>query len=86
MAKIPFAPPDGPIEQTWRKMAGVMGETISRKSPFQRRIWAHAGLWPLIRGEDDTGEIVIVDRRLTETRYGKSMMQALPPYGRGKAA
>ena len=87
VAKIPFAPPDGPIEQTRERWLASMGRNYFQEVAVPAaHLKLTQGCGRLIRSEDDTGEIVIVDRRLTETRYGKSMMQALPPYGRGKAA
>ena len=34
----------------------------------------------LLRKETDTGRITIFDRRLVSKRYGKRMLQSLPPF------
>ena len=36
----------------------------------------------LLRKEQDSGRIVILDRRLVSKRYGKAMLDALPPFKR----
>ncbi len=87
VAKIPFAPPDGPIEQTRERWMASMGRNYFAEVAVPA---AHLKLTQscgrLIRSEEDSGDIVIVDRRLTDTRYGEQMLQALPPYRREDAA
>ena len=34
----------------------------------------------LLRTESDRGEIVIFDRRIIDKRYGKLLLQSLPPF------
>ena len=34
----------------------------------------------LLRKEDDVGRITVLDKRLVSKRYGKQLLQALPPY------
>ena len=36
----------------------------------------------LIRKEDDTGVISILDKRLVSQRYGKLLLDSLPPFRR----
>jgi ATP-dependent DNA helicase DinG len=36
----------------------------------------------LIRTEEDYGRITIMDNRLTTQRYGKRLLDALPPFKR----
>ena len=36
----------------------------------------------LLRKEKDSGRIVVLDRRLVSKRYGKAMLDALPPFNR----
>ena len=36
----------------------------------------------LLRTESDTGRISILDRRLLTKRYGKMLLDSLPPYQR----
>jgi ATP-dependent DNA helicase DinG len=83
VAKLPFAVPDHPIERTreqWIKARGgdYFNEVVVPEA--QLRLTQMTGR--LIRTADDEGVIVIVDRRLTTTRYGKRMLDTLPPYRR----
>jgi ATP-dependent DNA helicase DinG len=34
----------------------------------------------LLRKEADIGRITVLDKRLVSKRYGKQLLQALPPY------
>lgn len=36
----------------------------------------------LLRKEQDSGRVVILDRRIVTKRYGKSLLDALPPFKR----
>ncbi|MGL4454760.1 MAG: helicase C-terminal domain-containing protein, partial [Plesiomonas sp.] len=36
----------------------------------------------LIRTEDDQGRVVLLDRRVITRRYGKALLDALPPFHR----
>ena len=36
----------------------------------------------LLRTETDSGQIVVFDRRLAQSGYGRAMLKALPPFAR----
>jgi len=36
----------------------------------------------LLRTETDTGKVTIMDRRLLSKRYGKAILDSLPPFRR----
>ncbi|MEJ6656489.1 MAG: helicase C-terminal domain-containing protein, partial [Pseudomonas sp.] len=83
IAKIPFAVPDDPVE-------AALSEWIERNggNPFMEIAVPDACLrlvqacGRLLRTEQDTGTITLLDRRLVTQRYGKAILNALPPFRR----
>ncbi|WP_018694025.1 ATP-dependent DNA helicase DinG [Algicola sagamiensis] len=83
ITKIPFAVPTSPVEQ-------AQAEFIKSKdgNPFltltvpeaSKKLAQACGR--LLRKESDHGIITILDRRLISKAYGKSMLNALPPFKR----
>jgi len=81
ITKLPFAVPNSPVEQ-------AHAEYIKSKNgnPFliltvpdaSRKLIQSCGR--LLRNEQDQGTITILDRRLVTKRYGKSLINSLPPY------
>jgi len=84
VAKIPFSPPDSPIDE-------AISEWIESRGgrPFFELSLPKAGLkliqWSgrLIRTEEDFGRVVIFDRRMTTKAYGKMLLAGLPDFRRG---
>lgn len=80
IAKIPFAPPDTPLEQ-------AMAEWVEKNGgkPFFEISLPNAGLhlvqWVgrLIRTEEDYGRIVFLDTRIIKKSYGKMLIDGFPP-------
>ena len=83
IVKIPFAVPDDPIHAAtgeWLESRGrnpFMDLTLPAASV---RLVQACGR--LIRKEDDEGRISILDKRLTTSRYGQLLLDALPPLKR----
>lgn len=83
VVKLPFAPPDSPIEATRSEWLEKHG-----KSPFLLMAVPDASLklsqaaGRLMRAEFDSGRITLLDRRIVTKRYGKSLLDALPPFRR----
>lgn len=81
--KLPFAVPDSPVEATYSEWLEARG-----RNPFMEVTVPDAVLrlvqacGRLIRTETDTGRITILDRRLVSTKYGKQMLESLPPFRR----
>ncbi|MGF1748846.1 ATP-dependent DNA helicase DinG [Vibrio cionasavignyae] len=83
ITKIPFGVPTSPIEQ-------AHAEYIERKggNPFlqitvpeaSKKLIQSAGR--LLRKERDCGTLYILDRRIVTKRYGKSLLDSLPPFKR----
>ncbi|PMG43044.1 ATP-dependent DNA helicase DinG [Shewanella sp. 10N.286.52.B9] len=81
VTKLPFAVPTSPVEQAHAEYIKSKGG-----NPFlqltipdaSRKLIQSCGR--LLRKEDDYGRVTILDRRLITKRYGKSLLDALPPF------
>lgn len=81
ITSLPFQVPTDPVAQTfsaWIEQRG--GNSFAEVSvPEATRVLTqYCGR--LIRHEDDTGEIVILDRRIADKGYGRRMLKSLPPF------
>jgi ATP-dependent DNA helicase DinG len=83
IAKIPFAVPDDPVEAALAEWIEARGG-----NPFMEIAVPDASLrlvqacGRLLRTEADRGTITLLDRRLVTQRYGKAILNALPPFRR----
>ena len=81
IAKIPFIPPNDPVEMTLASWVEQRGE-----NPFMKLAVPDAAMrlvqasGRLLRSENDTGRIILFDERIVHRRYGKSILESLPPY------
>ncbi|QLE85001.1 ATP-dependent DNA helicase DinG [Shewanella sp. Scap07] len=83
ITKLPFAVPTSPVEQAHAEYIKIKGG-----NPFlqltipdaSRKLIQSCGR--LLRKEQDYGRITILDRRLVTKRYGKSLLDGLPPFRR----
>lgn len=81
IAKLPFAVPDDPIE-------AALSEWVTSRggNPFMDITVPDASLklvqacGRLLRTETDTGKISLLDRRIITKRYGKAILNSLPPF------
>lgn len=83
IAKLPFAVPDSPVESAraeWLESKGM--------NPFMEITVPDASLkliqavGRLIRSEEDHGRVTILDKRVLTKRYGRQLLDALPPMQR----
>jgi ATP-dependent DNA helicase DinG len=83
IAKLPFAVPDDPLDQTvaeWFEHDG--------RNPFFETTLPDASMrlvqacGRLIRHEEDFGRVTLLDRRVVTQRYGASLLDSLPPFRR----
>lgn len=83
ITKLPFAVPTSPIEEAHAEYITAKGGNpfISLTMPEAGKKLVQA-CGRLIRTESDTGKVTILDRRLVSKRYGKSMLDSLPPFKR----
>jgi ATP-dependent DNA helicase DinG len=83
IAKIPFAVPNDPIEMTlsdWIEQQGLNPfMTLAVPDAAFRLVQASGRL---LRNESDTGQITLFDERIVNRRYGKTILDSMPPYRR----
>lgn len=83
VAKLPFAVPDDPVDQTIAEWLEAEGRNpffeISLPDASMRLVQACGRL---IRHEGDFGRVTLLDRRLVTQRYGAALLDALPPFRR----
>lgn len=83
ITQLPFAVPTDPVGATYAEWLEARGRnafvevTIPQAT---RTLIQYCGR--LIRGESDTGRIVILDNRVLSRRYGSRMLAALPDFAR----
>ena len=81
IAKLPFATPDDPID-------AALAEWIEKRggNPFMQITLPDACLklvqaaGRLIRTETDSGDIYLLDNRVITKRYGRQLLDSLPPF------
>jgi len=79
--KLPFAPPDDPL-------VCARAEKLKRdgRDPFwefqipEVVLLLKQGLGRLLRSRTDRGILAILDSRLAKRRYGRAILESLPPY------
>ena len=83
IAKIPFAVPDSPLEAALAEWIEAQG-----RNPFMEISVPDAALrlvqasGRLLRTEQDTGQVTLMDRRVLTRRYGRAILDSLPPFRR----
>jgi ATP-dependent DNA helicase DinG len=81
IAKIPFAVPNDPIEMTLSAWIEQQGQnafmTLAVPDAAFRLVQASGRL---LRNETDSGRITLFDERIVNRRYGKTILNSLPPY------
>lgn len=83
IAKIPFAVPDSPLEAALAEWVEAQGRNafmeISVPDAALRLVQASGRL---LRTEQDTGRVTLLDRRVLTKRYGRAILDSLPPFRR----
>jgi ATP-dependent DNA helicase DinG len=83
IAKLPFAVPNEPLQEALAEWIESQGGNsffdISLPLASLRLIQASGRL---LRTETDTGTVSVLDKRLVTKRYGKQLLDALPPFHR----
>lgn len=83
IAKIPFAVPDSPLEAALAEWVEAQGRNafmeISVPDAALRLVQASGRL---LRTEQDTGRVTLMDRRIVTRRYGRAILDSLPPFRR----
>jgi ATP-dependent DNA helicase DinG len=81
IAKLPFAVPDDPIEASlseWIEARG--GNAFMEITVPDASLKLIQACGRLLRTESDTGKISLLDRRIITKRYGKAILNSLPPF------
>lgn len=77
--RLPFTPPDQPVMAAKsEKLKAEGGNPFYDLSLPQAIIRFKQGFGRLVRSSRDKGAVFVFDRRMIETRYGKSFIQSLP--------
>ena len=81
IVKLPFAVPDDPVDQAMAEWVEARGRNafyeISVPDAALKLVQACGRL---IRHEHDHGRITLLDRRIVTQRYGRALLESLPPY------
>ncbi|MEA3412275.1 MAG: ATP-dependent DNA helicase [Pseudomonadota bacterium] len=78
--KLPFASPGDPVTQARIEDLRARGGNPFMELQVPRAvIMLKQGAGRLIRGEEDTGVVMICDPRLTRKHYGRVFLESLPP-------
>ncbi|MGB0733469.1 MAG: helicase C-terminal domain-containing protein, partial [Pontibacterium sp.] len=83
VTKLPFGVPDDPVDATLAEWIEANGGNAFYEWTIpvaSMRLTQAAGR--LLRTEKDKGRVVILDRRVITRRYGRQLIDALPPYRR----
>ena len=81
IARLPFSVPEDPVDATlaeWIQKRG--GNPFMQIAVPDAAIRLKQAVGRLLRTESDRGEIIIFDRRIIDKRYGKLLVQSLPPF------
>jgi ATP-dependent DNA helicase DinG len=83
ITKLPFSVPTSPVEQAQAEYITIKGGNpfMSLSVPETSKKLVQA-TGRLLRNELDEGVITIMDKRLVTKRYGKQLLDSLPPYER----
>ncbi len=83
IAKLPFSVPDEPLEAAfseWIEARG--GNSFMEVTVPDASIRLVQACGRLLRTESDQGRVTILDKRLISKRYGKLLLDSLPPFRR----
>ncbi|MFM1827698.1 MAG: putative ATP-dependent helicase [Pseudomonadota bacterium] len=84
--KLPFASPDDPILEARIQRSRAMGGDAFREIQLPSATLAlKQGVGRLIRSETDRGLVLVGDKRLAETGYGRQMLRSLPSFKRTRS-
>jgi ATP-dependent DNA helicase DinG len=81
IAKLPFAVPDDPVEAAlseWIEARG--GNAFMEITVPDAALKLVQACGRLLRSETDSGKVTLLDRRIISKRYGKAILNSLPPF------
>ncbi|MFC6673560.1 helicase C-terminal domain-containing protein [Marinobacterium aestuariivivens] len=83
VTKLPFSVPDDPVDATmaeWIEQRG--GNAFIDWSVPMASMRLTQAVGRLLRTEQDSGTVILLDRRVVTRRYGRQLLDALPPFRR----
>lgn len=83
IARVPFSVPNDPVERAlhdWVKAQG--GDPFMDVSVPDASVRLIQACGRLIRSENDHGRITLLDNRVLTRRYGRALLDSLPPFAR----
>ncbi|MFB4163385.1 ATP-dependent DNA helicase DinG [Alteribacillus sp. JSM 102045] len=79
IVRLPFSPPNEPISQArMEKVRTEGGNPFQEVSLPQAVLRFKQGFGRLIRHKNDKGVVVVLDKRISQSAYGKYFIQSLP--------
>jgi ATP-dependent DNA helicase DinG len=80
-AKLPFSVPDSPVELARREWIEAQGRSafLERSVPEVGMRLAQA-VGRLLRRDEDSGTVTVLDPRLGNTHWGRTLLRGLPPF------
>jgi ATP-dependent DNA helicase DinG len=81
ITRLPFTVPDRPVPAAlaeWIEVSG--GNAFTQLSVPEASVRLIQATGRLLRNENDKGRITVLDKRLISKRYGKQLLDSLPPY------
>ncbi|ULT55454.1 ATP-dependent DNA helicase DinG [Neobacillus drentensis] len=80
IVRLPFSPPDEPLTEAKCQLIVQQGRNaFSDYSLPEAILRFKQGFGRLIRTETDRGVIIVFDRRIITTQYGKAFLKSIPP-------
>ncbi|WP_462412008.1 ATP-dependent DNA helicase DinG [Neobacillus sp. Marseille-QA0830] len=80
MVRLPFSPPEEPITQAKCQIIEEQGgNSFSEYALPEAILRFKQGFGRLIRSETDRGIMVVFDKRIITTKYGKHFLASIPP-------
>jgi len=87
IVRLPFSPPDEPLtEAKYQLIKQQGGNPFTEYSLPEAVLRFKQGVGRLIRTESDRGIVIVFDKRIITTKYGRSFLNSIPPISvkRGK--
>lgn len=79
VTRLPFENPQNPLVNARHAYLAAQGIDTFKEDALPKAILRlRQALCRLIRSEEDTGVMIVLDRRLLSTKYGKRMVKGLP--------
>jgi ATP-dependent DNA helicase DinG len=79
IVRLPFSPPDEPFTEAKCDLINQKGgNPFSEYSLPEAVLRFKQGFGRLIRTQDDRGAIIVFDRRIVTTQYGRAFLQSIP--------